>query len=80
MSISAISRIPSAAVPNSSAAFDNVRPPAAHPALLAWIADGAERGELAEIKPDIGETFLGLSYNPKASSSTIQTFEKLMRL
>ena len=77
--MSAISRNPSAAVPNSSAAFDSERPPAAQPALLLKLKDGAEKGELAEMKPDIGETFLGLSYKPKASSSTIHTFEKLIR-
>jgi hypothetical protein len=80
MSMSANSRNPSAAVPKSSAALDNERPPIAQPVLGLRPRDGVGKGELAETKPDIGETFLGLSYNPKASSSTMQTFEKLMRL
>lgn len=79
ISMSANSRDPIAIWPKSSAALDKERPPAVQPALVLRLNDGAENGELAEMNPDIGAVFLGLSYNPKASSSTIQTFEKLIR-
>jgi hypothetical protein len=72
-SMSASSRIPKAIWPNSAAAGERIRPP-------AFISRPSEcSGALTDAKAEFGATLRGLSYRPKASSSTTHIFEKLMR-
>ena len=80
ISISANSLDASARAPKSAALEFNVRPPAFQGLNLLPVGRAGSgivgAGLEADTKLDIGVVFLGLSYSPNASSSTIQTLLK----